>query len=401
MPANWTTTKLADIATIQGGGTPSRSEPAYFGGDLPWVTPTDLAPIGKIVPLGDVAQALTSAGLERSSAKLIRAGSVLFSSRASIGKIAVTDRDCATNQGFINLTPKAELVCPWFLAYLLGRYTKDLLQLAGKTTFLEIPRGKFKDFEVSIPPLHEQRRIVVRIKQCMERIEEIEGLTTRVGKESTHLPQAFRFDLWKECLTRYPLIDLGSLTSSTKNGLYKPREHHGSGTLLLRMFNINGANFDTARLVRLNVTSKEATDYSITDGDIIVSRVNSRELVGKSAVVSGLSESAVFEAMLIRLRVDEQKVRKNFLTWLMNSPQFLHSLRTRAKHAIGQSSINQQDLLGSLLPLPPLEEQERIADKFSDLGNLAAGLQADHSSRCTGANGLREAILQKAFAGEL
>ena len=109
MPANWTMTKLADVATIQGGGTPSRSEPSYFGGNLPWVTPTDLEPIGKIVPLGDVAETLTSAGLQNSSAKLIPAGSVLFSSRASIGKIAVTDRECATNQGFINLTPKPDI----------------------------------------------------------------------------------------------------------------------------------------------------------------------------------------------------------------------------------------------------------------------------------------------------
>ena len=125
MPVNWTTSKLADIATILGGGTPSRAEPSYFGGDLPWVTPTDLAPIGKIVALGDVAESLTRTGLQNSSAKLIPAESVLFSSRASIGKIAVTDRVCATNQGFINLTPKKDIVCPWFLAYLLGRYTSD------------------------------------------------------------------------------------------------------------------------------------------------------------------------------------------------------------------------------------------------------------------------------------
>jgi type I restriction enzyme S subunit len=169
VPANWTNHKLADIATIQGGGTPSRSEPGYFRGHLPWVTPSDLAPIGKVTTLGNVAGSLTASGLQNSSAKLIPAGSVLFSSRASIGKIVVTDRDCATNQGFINLTPRAEIVCPWFLAYLLGYYTSDLIRLAGKTTFLEIPRGKLKDFEVIIPPLPEQRRIVARIKECQSR----------------------------------------------------------------------------------------------------------------------------------------------------------------------------------------------------------------------------------------
>ena len=80
MLANWTITKLADIATIQGGGTPSRSQPKYFGGALPWVTPSDLAPIGKITLLGNVAELLTNTGLQNSSAVLIPTGSVLFSS---------------------------------------------------------------------------------------------------------------------------------------------------------------------------------------------------------------------------------------------------------------------------------------------------------------------------------
>jgi type I restriction enzyme, S subunit len=196
VPANWTMTRLADIADIQGGGTPSRAEPAYFGGELPWVTPTDLAPIGRIGTLGGVAQSITDAGLRNSSAKLIPAGSVLFSSRASIGKIAVTDRPCATNQGFINLTPDAESVCPWFLAYLLGRYTSDLIQLAGKTTFLEIPRGKFRDFEVAIPPIQEQRRIVARVRECMERVEEIEVL-----RDSSRSQQQFLSAAVPVCIT--------------------------------------------------------------------------------------------------------------------------------------------------------------------------------------------------------
>ncbi|MBU5637504.1 restriction endonuclease subunit S [Geomonas sp. Red69] len=401
MPSNWTVVKLADIAMIQGGGTPSRTEPAYFGGELPWVTPTDLEPIGNITLLDAVAETITIRGLQNSSAKVIPAGSVLFSSRASIGKIAVTDRDCATNQGFINLTPKADRVCPWFLAYLLAHHRTDLIQLAGKTTFLEIPRGKFKDFEIAIPPVSEQYRIVSRIKECLEKVEEIEGLAKILRHESNHLPQAFRFDLWEECVTSYPMIKLGSIVTSAKNGLYKPREYHGSGTLLLRMFNINGADFDDARLERLQVTSKEAEDYSILNGDIIISRVNSRELVGKSAVVAGLMESAVFEAMLIRLRINAKLVRQDVLAWLMNSPQFLHDLRMRAKHAIGQSSINQQDLLESLLPLPPLTEQEKTAEKFSGLGGGAAMLKEECATQSQATEGLREAILRKAFAGEL
>ena len=392
---------MADIATIQGGGTPSRSQPSFFGGDLPWVTPSDLAPIGEVTVLGDVAEGLTQEGLRASSAKVLPPGSILFSSRASIGKIAVTDRECATNQGFINLSPDNDRADSWFLAYLLARHREGLIQLAGKTTFLEIPRGKLRGFEVALPPLAEQRRIVARIKACVERVEEVEQLGFRALQEAEHLPRAFRFDMWERCGSRYASVELKSLVMSTKNGLYKPREFHGSGSLLLRLFNINGASFDTGRVERVNVTQKEATDYSIVNGDVIISRVNSRELVGKSTVVHGLAEPAVFEAMLIRLRIDPTKAQANFLAWLMNSPQFLHDLRSRAKHAIGQSSINQQDLLSSRLPMPPLAVQEEIAARFEGLGALGAVLHGDCGTRSQAVRGLRSAILRKAFAGEL
>ena len=105
--------------------------------------------------------------------------------------------------------------------------------------------------------------------------------------------------------------------------------------------------------------------------------------------------------MLIRVQVDLAKARQDVLAWLMNSPQFLHDLRMRAKHAIGQSSINQKDLLGSCLPLPPPEEQRQLSEKYADLGELAADLRNECHDRWQATDGLREAVLRKAFAGEL
>jgi type I restriction enzyme S subunit len=290
---------------------------------------------------------------------------------------------------------------PEFVGFGINVHLKQIEDVTPYVTVKHLSAKSIRGIDFVYPDRTEQRRIVARIKECMERVDEIGCLTSKVQQESGYLPQAFRFDLWKECLDRYPLVELRTHVSSAKNGLYKPREHHGSGSILLRMFNINGAHFDTTRLERLNVTEKEASDYAISNGDIIVSRVNSRELVGKSTVVEGLAESAVFEAMLIRLRVDAAKARQDVLAWLMNAPQFLHDLRMRAKHAIGQSSINQQDLLGSCLPLPPLDEQRRLAEKYADLGELAANLRNECSTRWQATDGLRDAVLRKAFAGEL
>jgi type I restriction enzyme S subunit len=278
---------------------------------------------------------------------------------------------------------------------------QDVTSLVKGATLKKLNQQDLKRIRIPLPEISEQRRIVARIKECLDRVEEIECLTNDIELEADCLPQAFRFDLWNECLSRHPLLELGSLVSAAKNGLYKPREHHGSGSILLRMFNINGAQFDTTRLERLTVTEREADDYAIRNGDIIVSRVNSRELVGKSTVVTGVNEAAVYEAMLIRLRTDATKALPDVLAWMINAPQFLHALRMRAKHAIGQSSINQQDLLSSCLPLPPMDEQQKLAERFADLGELATCLRDESRAQRRSTNGLREAILRKAFSGEL
>lgn len=172
----WETKTLDQVATLYGGGTPSRSNPEYFGSDIEWVTPSDLPPIGNVGVLGPIAQGLTRRGLENSSAKEIAPGSVLFSSRASIGKIAVTDRVCATNQGFANFVPIKPEVDPWFLAYLLCHNTPAITRLAGETTYKEISRKKLKAFALRIPNIEVQRRIVDRIKLCMARVHDIQSL---------------------------------------------------------------------------------------------------------------------------------------------------------------------------------------------------------------------------------
>jgi type I restriction enzyme S subunit len=349
-PATWRSYKLGELAQYING--------KAFKPDN-WKTSG--LPIVRIQNLTDRSKPFNYCDEQVESRYLINDGDLLISWSATLGSFIWDRGPAVLNQHIFKAIPNVDLVERDFLHFLM----------------------------------------LETLDEMASRVEELESLTRRVQQEACHLPQAFRFDLWQDCQDRYPPVDLASVVNSTKNGLYKPREHHGSGALLLRMFNINGAEFDATRLERLKVTEKEASEYSINDNDIIVSRVNSRELVGKSTVVSGLQEVAVFEAMLVRLRICTFVARQDVLAWLMNSPQFLHNLRMRAKHAIGQSSINQQDLLSSRLPLPPLIEQEKIAEKFAGLGSSAAGLQAESTSRSRITDGLREAILRKAFAGEL
>ena len=211
----WEAKSLDQLATLVGGGTPSRSNPEYFGTEIDWVTPSDLRPIGQVDVLGPITEGLSKSGLACSSAKEIAPGSVLFSSRASIGKIAVTDRVCATNQGFTNFVPNRGVIDPWFLAYLLCYHTPAITRLAGKTTYKEVSRSKLRAFKVYLPRLEEQLRVVGRIQECLKRVGEIRRLRHEAIPESEALPAALLESLWNES---WPCDLVGNLTTEIRNG---------------------------------------------------------------------------------------------------------------------------------------------------------------------------------------
>lgn len=404
MPAGWTTRKLADIATIQGGGTPRRSESRYFGGEVPWVTPTDLGPTGKVEPLGQVAEGLTREGLEHSSARLIPAGSVLFSSRASIGKVAVTSRECATNQGFINLTPKPDAVCPWFLAFLLARFTNELKGLAGKTTFLEIPRGKFKEFTVAVPPLTEQRRIVARIKECVERLHELERLRSRAISEAAAVAPSVLNEVFTSQAAHAPRYTIGEVALETRYGTSQKCHAQAIGVPILRIPNVaeGSVNFDDLKYCELS--ERDAARVRLQDGDLLFVRTNgSRDLVGRCAVFknTGNAKPFGFASYLIRVRADHRKVLPRYLAYFLNSSNGRVEIDQRRRTSAGQFNINSESLRSIVLPVPTLIEQERLLTTLEHRESQARCLLAELRAAEAESQGLRNSILQKAFAGEL
>jgi type I restriction enzyme, S subunit len=101
LPAGWQWVKLGEVCTIIGGGTPSRSNPEYFTGEIPWITPTDINK-DQILVITESSQSITEIGLKESSARLLPIGTVLLTSRAGIGNVAIAGCELTTNQGFIN-----------------------------------------------------------------------------------------------------------------------------------------------------------------------------------------------------------------------------------------------------------------------------------------------------------
>lgn len=162
LPTNWIWVKLGKVGTIVGGGTPRRDNPKFFErGKIPWATPTDIDP-KNILTISKTAQQITEEAVRRSSAKILPIGTVLFSSRASIGKIAIAGTELATNQGFANIIPNKFLDSK-YLAYGLRNFTPSIERLGSGTTYLEVAKSSLKEFQLPLAPLEEQRRIGAKI----------------------------------------------------------------------------------------------------------------------------------------------------------------------------------------------------------------------------------------------
>ena len=169
LPSGWRWSTMGEVADIIGGGTPKSDQPEYFGGDIPWITPADLSGyIEKLISVG--ARNITRAGLNNSGAKMMPKGSVLFSSRAPIGYVAIAANPVCTNQGFKSFVLRGDLTTDFVYYYL--QYAKKLaLALASGTTFLEISGKKAAQIPVPIPPIAEQKQIVTEIEKQFTRLD--------------------------------------------------------------------------------------------------------------------------------------------------------------------------------------------------------------------------------------
>ncbi|WP_120999742.1 restriction endonuclease subunit S [Helicobacter pylori] len=155
MPSNWQRVRLGDIAEIIGGGTPSTQITSFWNGSINWFTPTEIG-ITKYVYKSQ--RTITPLGLKKSSAKLLPIGTILLTSRASIGDCAILKEVATTNQGFQSLIP-LEKINNEFLYYLMLTLKNKLLKLASGSTFLEVSPNKIKNLLIPLPPLNEQSTI--------------------------------------------------------------------------------------------------------------------------------------------------------------------------------------------------------------------------------------------------
>ena len=186
----WKEYKLHEIGRIVGGATPPTKDSANYDGEISWITPKDLSNFtGRYIQKGE--RSITQKGFESSSCQILPKGSILFSSRAPIGYIAIAANELCTNQGFKSIIPDNNLVNNLFLYYLLKYNKEEIEGLGSGTTFKEVSAKVMQNFDIKIPCIQTQKKIADILSSLDDKIE----LNKRINDNLEQQAQAL-FKSW-------------------------------------------------------------------------------------------------------------------------------------------------------------------------------------------------------------
>lgn len=167
---DWKEYKLGDIGTIVGGATPSTKDSSNYDGNIAWITPKDLSNLNcRYISHGE--RMISQKGFDDCSCRMLPKNSILFSSRAPIGYVAIAQNALCTNQGFKSIIPNNEIVDSLFLYYLLVYYKPVIENMGSGTTFKEVSGSVMKALTVNIPNIDEQKRIAAILSSLDDKIE--------------------------------------------------------------------------------------------------------------------------------------------------------------------------------------------------------------------------------------
>ncbi|MEU3124249.1 restriction endonuclease subunit S [Streptomyces albidoflavus] len=388
----WPEVCLREIGEISAGGTPSRDDPSLWNGTVPWLTPGDLTKNPQTVTT-ESAEYITRAGLNRSAAVLVPAGTLLVTTRATLGARTIAGVPMATNQGFKNITFNSALAEPRFYFHLFRRLTPELVRRASGTTFLEISGKEFGEITVPLPPLSEQRHIVEILDAVDMRID----LASAEYDKAKACAEALAQSLIpidpnpRELGDGWDLLALSEVVPSVEYGISSSLEL-GEGIPTLRMNNLEGGKI---RLHEVKVSVEAVPpDLLLQDRDVLFNRTNSLEHVGRTSLWRSEIPVATFASYLVRLNPDHRRLCPEYLVRWLNRPAVQQRIRRFATPGVHQVNINPTSLRRTLIELPiDVRRQQQIVAELDAIDALVSSLQSEHRRLLEFKQGLMEDLL--------
>lgn len=334
---------------VESGGTPSSDIPEYWDGNIRWATLVDLPAANLITELKDTERTISPLGLEKSSAKLLPAGTVLVSTRATIGRVAIAEYETATNQGFKNIIVLDDTkVSNRFVAYMMTALTDRMVSLASGGTFKEISKSNFLTLSIPLPPLTIQEQIVAEL-DIYQKV--IDGARQVVDNYKPNI----RVD------SSWDLKPLGQICD-VRDGTHDSPKFVQDGFPLVTSKNIKNG---TIILDDVNFISKEDYDKinqrsKVDKGDILMPMIGT---IGNPAIVDVEPTFAIKNVALIKF--SGQEVKAKYVLFVLNSSLFAKYIEA-TKRGGTQNFISLKDIRSFNIPCPAVEIQEKIIREIEE-----------------------------------
>lgn len=259
---------------------------------------------------------------------------------------------------------------------------------------------------VPLPPHDEQRRIVARIEELMSQVREAKRLRQQAKEDAERLWQSVLAETFPRPGSDLPSdwrwVRLGEVIQYIGNGTTAKQNKDGRGAPVTRMETIANEVIDSTRVGYIdNPDETLLKKYRLTPGDILFSHINSDPHLGKTALYEGDPPILIHGMNLLRIVPRTEALSSKYLNFLFRHYRNAGYFLEIAQRAIGQSSINQKKMRNLLIPLPPLAEQRRIVAHLEAVQDKICALKTAQAETDEELKRLEQAILDKAFRGEL
>lgn len=405
MGDKWRKYKIGDVAEIVGGGTPSTKEEDNFGGTISWLTPKDLSGYHyRYISHGE--RNITEKGLSNSSAKLLPAKSVLLTTRAPVGYVAIAKNPVTTNQGFRSLVLRSGFD-PEFLYYLLKTNTQYLQNHASGTTFGELSGSTLKSLNFLFPPLPEQKAIASILGALDDKIE--------LNREMNEMLEAMARAIFKSWFVDFdPIPGIGPHKEWQDSPLGRIPKGWRLGKVS-DVFEINpsrsikrGTEYAYVDMASLPTVSARVIDVvyreftgsgsKFKNGDVLFARITPCLENGKTALLDFLAEGE-YGWGSTEFIVLSPKEPLNM--WFVYCVARDHEFRNHAIRAMSGTSGRQRVEIGCFnnysIVVPPAE----IAVKFGNIVSVWFKQIKTNDEQSLTLAAIRDALLPKLLSGEI
>ena len=352
----WPVTSIGEVCEVISGATPKTSNPEFWDGSIPWVTPKDLSQLGQ-KHLNDSPRYITEAGLKSCSARMLPAQSVLLSSRAPIGLVAINTRSVCTNQGFKSLVPRFDLISPDFLFWWLKTHEKHIQSKGRGATFKEVSKKIVEDLQIPLPPLDDQRWVAelldkadaLRAKRRFA-FAQLDTLTQSIFVEMFGDPATNPMG-WEQCV-------VGDVVHAAKDGPHVSPTYAESGVPFLSTRHIKRGEvvWKDLKYIDQDEAKLQWKKCKPEFGDILYTKG------GTTGIAARVSTSEPF-AVWVHVAVLKPIVSKVHPIWIeaMLNSAFCYTQSQRYTHGIANRDLGLKRMVKIQIYLPPLAEQRCFA----------------------------------------